>query len=251
MTASSPTTTASTPRLRRSDERGVQDLGWSVNRMTFSFADYYDPDWMHFGPLRVLIESRIDPNEGFSEHPHRHAEILSYVTEGTLRHRDSNGHTADIGTGDMQLISAGQRGMLHRETNPRAAPEAHYQLWFIPERADTDFAYHERKPSADKRRGQFYPYVSPDGHGDTMPLHTDAFVSAGQFSPGDQPSHDLSPGRGAWVQVVDGPVSVGGVTLRAGDGAGFTAPNTLDFSFATDSEVLLVDVRMDAPRIWE
>lgn len=251
MTASSPTTTASTPRLRRSDERGVQDLGWSVNRMTFSFADYHDPDWMHFGPLRVLIESRIDPNEGFSEHPHRHAEILSYVTEGTLRHRDSNGHTADIGTGDMQLISAGQRGMLHRETNPRAAPEAHYQLWFIPERADTDFAYHERKPSADKRRGQFCPYVSPDGRRNTMPIHTDAFVSAGLFSPGDQPSHDLSPGRGAWVQVVDGPVSVGGVTLRTGDGAGFTVPDTLDFSFASDSEVLLVDVRMDAPRIWE
>ena len=250
MTPSSPQPTASTPRLRRSDERGVQDLGWSVNRMTFSFADYYDPDWMHFGPLRVLIESRIDPNEGFSEHPHRHAEIVSYVTEGTLRHRDSNGHEADIGAGDMQLISAGQRGMRHRETNPRAVPEAHYQLWLIPERSDTDFAYHELKPSAEERRGRFYPYVSPDGRGDTMPIHTDAFVSAGLFSPDDHASHDLSPGRGAWVQVVDGTVTVGGVTLRTGDGAGFTVPETLTFSFASDSEVLLVDMRMDAPRIW-
>jgi redox-sensitive bicupin YhaK (pirin superfamily) len=85
MTDSSPQTTASTPRIRRSNERGRQDLGWSVNRMTFSFADYYDPDWMRFGPLRVLIESRIGPTEGFSEHPHRHAEIVSYVTQCRLR----------------------------------------------------------------------------------------------------------------------------------------------------------------------
>jgi redox-sensitive bicupin YhaK (pirin superfamily) len=243
--------TESTPRIRRSDERGVQDLGWSVNRMTFSFADYYDPDWMRFGPLRVLIESWIDPNEGFSEHPHRHAEIVSYVTQGVLRHRDSSGHEADIGPGEMQLISAGRRGMVHQETNPRAAPEAHYQMWFVPDRPDTEFAYHEAKPPAGERQGRFYPYVSPDGRGDTMPVHTDAFVSAGLFAPGDRPSHALPPGRGAWVQVVDGTVSVGGMTLRTGDGAGFTDPTELHFSFEEDSEVLLIDVRMDAPRIWE
>ena len=251
MPESTVKTTESPPGIRRSDERGRQDLGWSVNRMTFSFADYYDPDWMRFGPLRVLIESRIAPNEGFSEHPHRHAEIISYVTEGVLQHRDSNGYEAEIKRGEMQLISAGRRGMLHQETNPRDAPEAHYQLWFIPDRPDTEFAYHELKPSAEKRQGQFRRYVSPDGRGDTMPVHTDAFVSAGLFAPGDQPSHNLRPGRGAWVQVVDGTVSVGGVTLQAGDGAGFTAPDALDFSFGADSEVLLIDVRMDAPRIWE
>ncbi|MFB6278945.1 MAG: pirin family protein, partial [Salinibacter sp.] len=332
MTDSSPQTTESAPRIRRSDERGVQDLGWSVNRMTFSFADYYDPDWMHLhrirlrdsgmdvrkcgrvevkhlhtsilpdvqtrtehaefvlDPLRVLIESRIDPNEGFSEHPHRHAEIVSYVTEctfnrsiwgqkgsrsgdrsdccidrlyaidhagfgeiprlrcaalgmtlpkidclilheGTLRHRDSNGHEADIERGEMQLISAGRRGMVHQETNPRTEPEAHYQMWFIPDRDDTSFAYHERKPSVEARRGQFHTYVSPDGRGDTMPVHTDAFVDAGLFAPDDRPSHALPPGRGAWVQAVDGIVSVGGVTLRTGDGAGVTNPTALRFSF--------------------
>ena len=104
---SSTQTTESDLRLRRSGDRGVQDLGWSTNRMTFSFADYHDPDWMRFGPLRVLIESHIDPNEGFAEHPHRHAEIVSYVTEGVLRHEDSFGHEADIRAGEMQLISAG------------------------------------------------------------------------------------------------------------------------------------------------
>jgi len=243
--------TDSTPRVRRSEDRGLQDLGWSQNRMTFSFADYYDPDWMHFGPLRVLIESRIDPNEGFDQHPHRHAEILSYVTDGVLRHTDSFGHEADVATGEMQLISAGSRGMIHKETNPQARPEAHYQLWFIPDRLDTDFAYHELKPPAEERQGQFRLYVSPDGRGDSMPVNTDAFVYVGQFSPGERASHELPSGRGGWVQVVDGTVSVGGVTLQTGDGAGFTSLDELWFSFGEETELLLIDVRMDARRVWE
>lgn len=239
------------PRIRRSEDRAVQDLDWSTNYLTFSFADYHDPDWMRFGPLRVLIESHIDPNEGFSEHPHRHAEILSYVTEGTLRHADSNGHEADLSAGEMQLISAGTHGMIHEETNPHSTPEAHYQLWFIPDRPDTEFAYHELNPPAEERRGQFRLYVSPDGRSDTMPVNTDAFVYAGQFSPGDRPVHDLSPNRGAWVQVVEGRVSVGGISLEAGDGAGFTTPDVLEFSFDGSAEVLLVDVRMDVSPVWE
>jgi len=219
--------------------------------MTFSFADYYDPDWMRFGPLRVLIESRIDPNEGFDEHPHLHAEIVSYVTEGVLHHEDSFGRADDIRAGEMQLISAGSRGMIHSETNPQSEPEAHYQLWFIPDRPNTDFAYHELKPPAWERQGQFRLYVSPDGRGDSMPVNTDAFVHVGQFSPGDRASHQLSSGRGAWVQVVEGTVSVGGVRLDGGDGAGFTAPSELAFSFECPTELLLVDVRMGADRVWE
>lgn len=239
------------PRIRRSGDRGLQDLGWSTNRMTFSFADYHDPDWMRFGPLRVLIESNIDPNEGFDEHPHRHAEIVSYVTEGVLHHEDSFGREADIRAGEMQVISAGSRGMIHSETNPRGEPEAHYQLWFIPERPDTDFAYHELKPPAGERQGQFRLYVSPDGRGDSIPINTNAFVYAGEFSPEDAPSHTLSESRGVWVQVVDGAVSVGGVTLQSGDGAGFTASNELSFSFNEETELLLIDVRMDARQVWE
>jgi hypothetical protein len=239
------------PRIRRSDDRGVQNLGWSTNYLTFSFADYNDPDWMHFGPLRVLIESHIEPGEGFSEHPHRHAEIISYVTEGVLRHRDSSGHKADITTGEMQLISAGSRGIVHSETNPLETPEAHYQLWLVPDRPDTDVAYHELTPSSDEREDQFRLYVSPDGRDDTMPVNTDAYVYAGQFSAGDDATHALASGRGAWVQVVEGTISVGDVTLREGDGAGFTNPETLQISFQTPAEVLLVDVRMDAPRVWE
>jgi Pirin-related protein len=184
--------------------------------MTFSFADYYDPDWVHFGPLRVLIESRIDPNEGFSEHPHRHAEIVSYVTEGVLRHTDSFGHEADVTAGGMQLISAGSKGMLHKETNPQAKPESHYQLWFIPERRDTDFAYHELNPPPEARQGQFRLYVSPDGRGDALPVNTDAYVYAGRFAPGTTATHEGVEDRGAWVQVVEGTVSIGDLTLRTG-----------------------------------
>lgn len=246
-----PKQPATRPHIRRSEDRGVQELGWSTNYLTFSFADYHDPNWMCFGPLRVLIESHIDPGEGFSEHPHRHAEIVSYVTEGVLRHRDSAGHEANITAGEMQLISAGSRGIIHSETNPLETPEVHYQLWLIPSRPDTDAAYHELDPPRDERQGQFRLYVSPNGRGDSMPVNTDAYVYAGQFSPGDRPSHELKPGRGIWIQVVDGTVSIGDVTLQKGDGTGITDPDEIQFSFQRSAEVLLIDVRMDAPRVWE
>lgn len=251
MIRTDPQATATRPRIRRSEDRHLQDLGWSRNRMTFSFAEYQDPDWMGFGPLRVLIESHFDPHSGFPEHPHRDAEILSYITEGVLRHRDSSGYESDLMRGDMQLISAGSGGMMHSERNPQDDPEAHYQIWFVPDRPDTDFAYHERRPFVEEQQGQFDLYVSPDGRGDTMPINTDAFVSAGHFSAGDSTTYEVQPGRGAWVQVVEGTVTVGDVTLRTGDGAGFRAAGSLPLSFSDDSEVLLMDVRMDAPRVWE
>lgn len=238
-------------RIRRSEDRGLQDLGWSENRMTFSFADYYDPDWMRFGPLRVLIESRIQSHSGFSKHPHRHVDIVSYVTSGVLRHQDSFGHEADISEGEMQLISAGRRGMIHSEENPFDETERHYQLWFIPDHEDTNFSYHELGFSPDERQGQFRLYVSPDGDGDSMPINTDAYVYAGLFAPNDTHSYLLRPKRGVWVQVVRGSVDVGDVTLQTGDGVGITHTGPLHFSFEEASELLLIDVRMDAPRIWE
>lgn len=239
------------PRIRRSSERGLQDLGWSTNRMTFSFADYYDPQWMRFGPLRVLIESRIEPNSGFSEHPHHHAEIVSYVTEGVLQHADSNGPEARIRPGEMQLISAGRQGIVHKETNPQTEVESHYQMWFVPNRPDTDVAYQELKPPTEERQGQFRLYISPDGRGDTMRVNTDAFVFGGLFSSTDGVSYTVATGRGAWIQVVEGSVSVGDVLLRTGDGAGFSSSTELELSFSTETELLLIDVRMDAPRVWD
>lgn len=229
-------------RLRRRENRGVQDLGWSTNRMTFSFSDYHDPDWMGFGPLRVLIESEIDPHQGFSMHPHRNVDILSYVVDGTLRHRDSADNATDITPGEMQLIRAGQRGIRHKETNPHDAAERHYQFWLTPDASSHTSSYHELAPYPEQRRAQLKLYASPDGRENSMPLRTDAYVYAGLFSAGNTVRHTLATNRGAWLQVVDGTVRMGEHRLRAGDGVGVTSRPRLDLAFEQESNVLLVDV---------
>jgi redox-sensitive bicupin YhaK (pirin superfamily) len=211
--------------------------------MTFSFSDYYDPDWMGFGSLRVLIESEIDPHQGFSMHPHRNVDILSYVVDGTLRHRDSADNATDITPGEMQLIRAGQRGIRHKETNPHDAPERHYQFWLTPDAPTSASSYHELDPYPEQRRAQLKLYASPDGRGASMPLRTDAFVYAGLFTAGDTVRHSLSDDRGAWLQVVDGHVRLGDTELQAGDGVGVTADRShLDLAFTADSNVLLIDL---------
>ena len=255
MSTNTASSDAPTLRLRRSDERGYEDFGWTDNWMTFSFADYHDPDWVHFGPLRVMVENHIQPHEGFSAHPHRDVEILTYVSSGILTHGDDEGHEAHIGAGEMQLISAGSEGMVHSEENTHDTVEHNYQMWLVPDRAGTDFAYHERGFSEAERQGQFRCYVAPytdgaAGESGPMPVNTDAFVYAGLFGTGDQAEHALAKGRGAWVQVVEGTAHVAGVTLRSGDGVGITDTDRLTFTFGAESEVLLFDVRMDVPRLW-
>lgn len=250
-----PASSAPTLRLRRSDERGYEDFGWADNWMTFSFADYHDPDWRHFGPLRVMVENHIQPHEGFPAHPHRDVEIVTYVSSGVLTHGDSHGHEAHVSAGEMQLISAGSNGMIHSEENVHDNVEHNLQMWLIPDRADTDFAYHQRGFTPEERRGRFCCYVAPRGHDTTvesgpMPINTDAFIYAGLFASDHHVGHTLSEERGAWVQVVEGRVNVAGVTLEGGDGAGITDTDRLDFTFGADSEVLLFDLRMDVPLLW-
>ena len=218
--------------------------------MTFSFANFNDPDWVHFGPLRVIVENHIQPHEGFSAHPHRDVEILTYVVSGTLTHEDSFGHKAGITAGEMQLISAGSGGMVHAEENHHDEVEHNYQMWLVPDRPGTDFFYGQKNYSPEERSGQLCLYVSPDGRGESMPINTDAFVYAGVFHPGDRLTHKLEEGRGAWVQVVDGALEVAGLTLHQGDGVGITDTDAINLAFTADSEVLLFDVRMDVPRLW-
>ncbi|WP_022836303.1 pirin family protein [Salisaeta longa] len=237
-------------RVRRSDDRGFSDMGWTDNWMTFSFAEYHDPDWVHFGPLRVMVENHIQPHEGFSKHPHRDVEIVTYVASGTLTHADNFGHTATITAGEMQRISAGSRGMIHAEENHHDTVEHNYQMWLVPDRAGTTFAYDQKKYTPEERQGRFRMYISPDGRGESMAINTDAFIYAGRFAPGDVVTHALGKGRGAWVQMVHGALTVCGTTLEAGDGVGITAADRLEFRVAEDSEVLLFDVRMDVPRLW-
>ena len=252
----SPAESTPTLRLRRSGERGFEDFGWADNWMTFSFANFHDPDWMHFGPLRVMVENHIQPHEGFDAHPHRDVEIVTYVSSGILTHGDSQGHEeAHVSSGEMQLISAGSRGMIHSEENVHDEVEHNLQMWLIPDRSGTDFAYHQRGFTPEERQDRFCCYVAPKradnrGEDEAMPINTDAFIYAGLFEDGDAVHHPLAEGRGAWVQIVRGQVDVAGVTLKKGDGVGITETDRLDFSFGADSEVLLFDLRMDAPRLW-
>jgi len=237
-------------RVRRSQERGFEDFGWTDNFLTFSFSAYDDPQWTNFGPLRVMVENHIQPHTGFPSHSHRDVEIVTYVASGTLTHGDSMGHQAAITAGEMQHISAGSRGIIHSEENLHDVVEHNYQMWLIPDHRGTAAAYHQLKFEPEQRQGRFQLYVSPDGRNGSMPIHTDARIYAGLFQAGDAALHSLEPGRGAWIQVVDGRLSVAGVTLAQGDGAGIENAGELDIRFQAPSEVLLFDVRMDAPLIW-
>ena len=238
-------------RLRRAKERGFEDFGWTDNWMTFSFSGYHSPEWNNFGPLRVMIENHIQPHSGFPSHPHRDAEIVTYVVSGTLTHQDSFGHKAGVTAGEMQLISAGSRGMIHSEENLHDMVEHNLQMWLVPSKHPTAFAYGQKLYTPEERQGRFRLYVSPDGREGSMPINTEASIYAGLFAPGDRASHALAPRHGAWIQMVTGRVEVAGLTLEAGDGAGITDIAELDFQFEQPTEVLLFDLGMDAPLIWK
>jgi redox-sensitive bicupin YhaK (pirin superfamily) len=233
-------------RLRRSRDRGFEDFGWTDNWMTFSFGGYYDPAWMQFGPLRVMVENHIQPHAGFPPHPHRNIEILTYVVSGTLTHRDSFGHQADITAGEMQLISADHGGMIHAEENRHDILEHNYQMWLLPDRAAPAFAYHQRGFAAADRQGPLQLYVSPDGYQGSMPTYADAWVYAGQLAGGEDHAQAIAPHRGVWVQVVAGKVTVADLTLTTGDGLGITHAAHLTLQAHEPSEILLFDVAMGA-----
>jgi redox-sensitive bicupin YhaK (pirin superfamily) len=244
------TTSPPTLRVRRSNERGFEDFGWTDNYLTFSFGGYRDPVWNNFGPLRVMIENHIQPRSGFPSHSHRDAEIVTYVASGTLTHEDNMGHTAAITAGEMQHISAGSRGIVHSEENVHDVIEHNYQMWLIPDRRGTEAAYHQLKFEPEERQGRFRLYVSRDGEDGSMPINTDARIYAGLFRAGDSVRHSLPAGWGAWVQMVHGDLHVAGLTLHPGDGVGITDARELDIHFDSDSEVLLFDLAMDAPLLW-
>jgi len=236
--------------VRRSAERGFEDFGWTDNWMTFSFGAYRDPKWNNFGPLRVMVENHIQPHQGFGAHSHRDVEIVTYVSAGTLTHKDSFGHSAGVSAGEIQVISAGSRGMIHSERNVHDEVEHNLQIWFIPEKLDTEFRYSQQGFTPEERQGRFRLYASPDARDGSMPINSDVRVYAGLFAAGDRVQHELERGRGVWVQVVKGRVTVGEVTLEQGDGAGIMDAGSLGFEFHESSEVVLLDVRMNAHLIW-
>ena len=228
--------------LRKAEERGKADFGWLDSRHSFSFGDYRDPKHMGFGPLRVINDDRVAPGAGFPTHGHADMEIISYVLEGALEHKDSIGTGSVIRPGDVQRMSAGT-GIRHSEFNASKSDPVHFlQIWIVPERGGLKPGYEQKTFAADQKNGKLRLVGSRDGRDGSVTIHRDVDLYATQLSGGDAVTHTLRAGRGAWVQVARGAVALNGTRLTAGDGASLTAPGVLRLDDADDAEVLLFDI---------
>ena len=231
-------------QVRKSDERGRADHGWLDSRHTFSFAEYYDPQFMGFRTLRVLNEDRVAPGQGFGMHGHRDMEILSYVVDGQLAHRDSMGHQETLGPNEIQRMSAGT-GVRHSEFNPSGdAPVHFFQIWIEPASDGTKPSYEQIRFDPDGKKNRLKRLAGPDGGDTAARINQDAHVFVAQLDKDSAVDYELAPKRAAWVQVVRGAVDVNGVALQAGDAAAITAEERVSVrgDDARPSEVLLFDV---------
>jgi redox-sensitive bicupin YhaK (pirin superfamily) len=228
--------------VRLSGDRGHFDHGWLDTRHTFSFAEYRDPRHMGFRALRVLNEDRVRPGAGFPTHGHRDMEILSYVLEGELAHRDSLGNGSVIVPGEVQRMTAGT-GVTHSEANPSEVDPVHFlQIWILPERQGLAAGYEQRAFPEEERRGRLRLVASRDGAEGSLTVHQDVRVLAGSFSRGEAASHRLGKDRHAWVQVAHGQVRVNGQPLSAGDGAAISGEPEIRVEGTAGGEVLVLDL---------
>lgn len=229
-------------QVRRSNERGHFDHGWLDTYHTFSFSDYVDPQHMNFRVLRVMNEDRVDPGEGFPTHGHRDMEIITYVLEGALAHKDSLGHGETLRPGELQHMSAGT-GIQHSEFNPSSTEPVHlYQIWIFPERRGLAPSYGQRAFPAAERHNRLRLVASPDGRDGSLPIRQDATLYLATLDNGQQVSHPLAPGRHGWLQVLRGDVRLGNATLTAGDGAALSEEPTLTVQATADAEVMVFDL---------
>ncbi len=229
-------------RIRKAAERGHFDHGWLNTYHTFSFADYYDPAHMGFRSLRVINDDRVQPGAGFGMHGHRDMEIVTYVLEGTLEHRDSMGNGERIRAGELQRMTAGT-GVRHSEFNPSDREWVHlYQIWLLPERAGLPPSYEQRAFTEEEKRGRFRLVASPDGADSALTIRQDARLYLASLLPGEAASHPLRPGRAAWLQVLRGNVNVHRHALSAGDGAALTDEAAVAVEAAGPAELLLFDL---------
>jgi redox-sensitive bicupin YhaK (pirin superfamily) len=226
--------------LRRAADRGHFDHGWLDTSHTFSFAGYQDPAQMGFRALRVINEDRVAPGEGFGTHPHRDMEILTWVLEGTLAHRDSTGAVGALRHGDVQRMSAGT-GVTHSEYNGSDREPVHFlQIWILPDRDGHRPAYDQRPVQLDDLRGTLHPIATPDGAGGSLAIHQDARVFATILEAGQAVRHQLAPGRHGWVQVARGEASVNGTAVKAGDGVALSQEADVAVAVSTGEAELLV-----------
>jgi quercetin 2,3-dioxygenase len=228
--------------IRKSNERGHAEHGWLDSRHTFSFADYYDPAHMGFRSLRVINQDRVAPGGGFPTHPHRDMEIFSYVLEGALQHKDSLGNGSVLGPGQVQLMGAGT-GVLHSEFNPSSKEPAHFlQIWIQPRQKSLPPRYTEWQPAPGSEGESKVLVISPDGRENSAAIAQDADVFRLRLKAGESASHTLRAGRGAWLQVIRGSITLNGKHLEAGDAASVEQDDTLNLTASADSEALLFDL---------
>ena len=229
--------------VRHAAERGTANLGWLDSRHTFSFGQYYDPNHMGFGPLRVINEDRVRPGAGFETHGHRDMEIISYVLEGALEHKDSIGNGSVIRPGDMQVMSAGT-GIRHSEFNHSKSEPVHFlQIWVLPDRQGLAPRYDQKTFPASEKRGRLRLVGSPDGRDGSIVIHQNTDIYDALLSSGDAVTNNVKTGHKSWVQVVRGAVEVNGKAADAGDGVAVEDEAVLTvMSHADDSEVLMFDL---------
>jgi redox-sensitive bicupin YhaK (pirin superfamily) len=228
--------------IRRSNERGYADHGWLKSFHTFSFADYFDPEHVEFGPLRVINEDRVQAGAGFGTHSHRDMEIISYVLAGQLAHKDSMGNGSTITPGDVQRMSAGS-GVRHSEFNPNASEPVHFlQIWIQPAERNIEPSYEEKRFAPEEKRGRLRLIASPDRAEGSLLIHQDARVYAGLFSGDERAELHVARGRRIYVHVARGSLQANGHSLDSGDALRITDDAGLALSGGREAEVLVFDL---------
>jgi redox-sensitive bicupin YhaK (pirin superfamily) len=229
-------------KLRRSDDRGHTKLGWLDSSHTFSFGDYYDPQQMGFSDLRVINEDRVMPGKGFPTHSHRDMEIITYVLDGALAHKDSTGTSSVIRVGDVQRMSAGT-GISHSEYNASQTEPVHFlQIWIMPNEAGLKPGYEQRSFELEKNGGSWVLVAAPEARDEAVKVHQDAELSLAVLPKGEKLTYSLKPGRRAWLQVARGKATLNGSALEAGDGAAISEESLLELKALEDAEILVFDL---------
>jgi redox-sensitive bicupin YhaK (pirin superfamily) len=229
-------------RVRKATERGHFDHGWLDTYHTFSFGDYYDPAHMGFRSLRVINDDRVQPGLGFGMHGHRDMEIVTYILDGALKHRDSMGNGSILKAGELQRMTAGT-GVRHCEFNPSDKEWVHlYQIWLLPQRKGLEPSYEQLAVSEEQMRGRFHMVASPDGAHGSLTIHQDARLFLASLLAGEEVAHEIEPGRAAWLQVLRGRANIRGNEVATGDGVAITDESAISVRAAGSSEVLLFDL---------
>lgn len=229
-------------QIVHSDSRGAADHGWLKAKHTFSFADYHNPEMMGFGPLRVINEDRIEPSQGFGTHPHKDMEIVTYIVEGALEHKDSMGNGSVIQAGDVQRMTAGT-GVFHSEFNHSADQSVHLlQIWILPRKSSLQPGYEQQHYTREDKLNQWRLVASSDGRDASMTVHQAVDLFASVLEVGNELQHSFAEGHSGYLQIVSGSVAANGEKLEAGDGAAIHEVDSLTVTAISDTEAILFDM---------